>query len=50
VVLIELLECRLDRPLRMPLDLRGDGMATLRVGTHVREQRRLEPKGRPDAG
>jgi hypothetical protein len=41
VTLIELIECQLDRPLRMLLDLRRDGVPTLRVSTHVRELREL---------
>ena len=43
VTLIELMECQLDRPLRMLLDLRRDGVPTLRVSTHVRELRELNP-------
>ena len=41
VTLIALIECQLDRPMRMLLDLRGDGLPTLRVTTHVRELREL---------
>lgn len=43
VSLIELIECRLDRPLRMLLDIRRDGVPTLRVSTHVRDLRELDP-------
>jgi hypothetical protein len=43
VTLIELIECQLDRPLRMLLDVRRDGVPTLRVSTHVRELRELSP-------
>ncbi len=31
MTLIELIECQLDRPLRMLLDIRHDGVPTLRV-------------------
>lgn len=47
VTLIELIECQLDRPLRMLLDLRRDGVPTLRVSTHVRELRALNPACEP---
>jgi hypothetical protein len=43
VTLIELIACQLDRPLRMLLDVRRDGVPTLRVSTHVRELRELGP-------
>lgn len=43
VCLVELMDCELDRPLRMLLDMRGDGVPTLRVSTHVRELRELLP-------
>lgn len=43
VTLIELIECQLHRPLRMLLDVRRDGVPTLRVSTHVRDLRELSP-------
>ena len=50
VTLIELIECQLDRPLRMLLDIRRDGVPTLRVSTHVRELCELHPLSDPGAG
>lgn len=43
VVLLELINCELDGPLRMLLDIRRDGVPTLRVSTHVRELLELDP-------
>lgn len=43
VTLIKLIECELERPLRMLLDLRRDGVVTLRTTTCVREIRPLGP-------
>jgi hypothetical protein len=41
--LIELVECELGKPLRMLIDVRRDGVPTLRVSTHIRELRQLNP-------
>ena len=46
VALLELVECETGKPLRMLLDIRRDGVATLRESTYVRDLRRL---GMPDA-
>ena len=48
VTLIELIECQLDRPLSMLLDVRRDGVPTLRVSTQVRELRELNPASEAD--
>jgi hypothetical protein len=51
IPLLELIQCELGKPLRMLLDIRCDGIATLRVSTLVRELRELgEPRELGDVG
>jgi hypothetical protein len=50
VTLIELIECELERPLRMLLDLRRDGVVTLRTTTFVREIHPLGLGSEPSRG
>jgi hypothetical protein len=48
VPLLELIQCELGAPLRMLLDVRRDGVPTLRVSTHVSQLRGLGTSAEPN--
>ena len=45
IPLLRLISCEIGAPMQMLLDVRGDGVATLRTTTIIRELRQLPPRG-----